>query len=98
MNTTSAPSTTRTVLQILCKRWDAKPWEFQELVAYDVFVERETEKAVLVVDNTSKQRRSTWMPKRAMVADKNGTLSPWAASKFSGARFSETEVYSIGGR
>ncbi len=91
----SAPST----LSLVCKRWDARPWEHQELVVYKARVERETEKAVLLVDaSTAKRRRSCWLPKRALLTDNAGCLSAWACGKLDSAGFGETDVISLPGR
>jgi hypothetical protein len=98
MNTTNNTLSVGTVLSLVCKRWDSKPWELEELVAYKVKVERETEKAVLLVDETSPRRRSTWMPKKALKGDKSGCLSSWANGKLDSAGFGETDVFSIPGR
>lgn len=82
-------------LLLTAKRWDAKPWEPQELVVYKARVERETEKAVLLVDLNSRSRRSVWMPKAALKGDKHGTLSPWACGKLDAAGFAENDVFSV---
>jgi hypothetical protein len=92
-NNSKVPS----VLSLVCKRWDARSWEFQELVEFKVKAERETEKAVLLVDATSQRRRSTWMPKKSMDS-RDGVLSPWVNSKLIEAGFGECDVFSIPSR
>lgn len=59
-------------------RDDAPRWKYQEFVCFKVKVERETEKAVLLVDTLSKTRRSTWVPKSLLARAKkewDGTVT-----------------------
>lgn len=91
----NSSSSVASVLTLTCKRWDSAPWEPQEFVVYKAKVERETEKAVLLVDATSSRRRSTWMPKSALKGDKSGCLSTWANGKLDSAGFSEIDVISL---
>lgn len=94
------PSTPRSSVKpapvtLAAHRWDAKPWEVQEVVFFSARVERETAKAVLLVDATCMLRRSCWLPKSVLKGDRAGTMSAWAYGKLVEAGFGETDVVTL---